>query len=124
MDFYNHPLDLSIAIFLILSLITFIISTITNNVSQVDKLWSIIPIIYSWIFALYSKFDMKLSAMAILVTIWGCRLTYNAYRRGFYCGGLKFWQGDEDYRWEYIRKNVISNPFLWLLFNIFFISLA
>ncbi len=29
----------------------FVISTITNNYSQVDKLWSIIPVPYAWIVA-------------------------------------------------------------------------
>ena len=30
------------------AILVFIISTITSNVSQVDKLWSIMPPVYAW----------------------------------------------------------------------------
>ena len=29
----------------------FVIGTVTGNVSQVDKLWSIIPVVYVWVVA-------------------------------------------------------------------------
>ena len=99
----------------------FIISTITNNYSQVDKLWSIIPVPYAWIVAVDAAYEPRLLLIAILVTIWAARLTYNFNRRGGY--SWKFWEGDEDYRWAVLRqKPGLNSPFLWMLFNLFFIS--
>lgn len=99
----------------------FVISTITNNYSQVDKLWSIIPVPYVWIVAYEGEFENRLVLMAVLVTIWAARLTYNFNRRGGY--SWKFWQGEEDYRWAVLRqKPGLRTPFLWLLFNLVFIS--
>ena len=63
----------------------------------------------------------RMVLMAILVTIWGARLTFNFARRGAYT--LKFWAGEEDYRWEELRKRPgFNNKFIWALFNFFFIS--
>lgn len=59
--------------------------------------------------------DLRLTIMAILVTLWGCRLTFNAWRRGFYT-----W-GHEDYRWDVIRKKL---PWpIFQFFNFSFIAL-
>jgi steroid 5-alpha reductase family enzyme len=59
--------------------------------------------------------------MAVLITLWGVRLTYNFSRRGAY--QLKFWAGEEDYRWGILRQNPLFNSKLkWTLFNLFFIS--
>lgn len=100
----------------------FVISTITNNYSQVDKLWSIIPVPYVWIVAVEGEFENRLVLMAVLVTIWATRLTYNFNRRGGY--SWRFWEGEEDYRWSILRqKPGLKTPFLWLLFNLFFISI-
>jgi steroid 5-alpha reductase family enzyme len=100
----------------------FVISTITNNYSQVDKLWSVIPVPYVWIVAVEGEFENRLVLMAVLVTIWAIRLTYNFNRRGGY--SWKFWEGEEDYRWAILRqKPGLKTPFLWLLFNLFFISI-
>ena len=99
----------------------FVLSLITNNCSQVDKLWSVIPIVYVWYFAYAGGFDPRMTLMAILVTIWGVRLTYNFGRRGGY--SWKFWTGEEDYRWEVLKKNpALSGKVRWTLFNFFFIS--
>ncbi|MGB1103404.1 MAG: DUF1295 domain-containing protein [Crocinitomicaceae bacterium] len=100
----------------------FIISSITDNYSQVDKLWSIIPIPYVWIIAWYGGFEPRLNVMAALVTLWGIRLTYNFARRGGY--SWKFWTGEEDYRWSILRaKPGFEQKWKWVLFNLFFISL-
>ena len=59
--------------------------------------------------------------MAVLVTLWGIRLTYNFSRRGAY--SWKFWTGEEDYRWEVLRqKPELKGKVRWFLFNLFFIS--
>ncbi|MES2513916.1 MAG: DUF1295 domain-containing protein, partial [Bacteroidota bacterium] len=83
---------------LAVSLMCYAVSEITGNCSQVDKIWSIVPVFYAWYMAYKGLFDERLVLMAILVTIWGIRLTYNFSRRGAY--KLKFWTGEEDYRWE------------------------
>jgi steroid 5-alpha reductase family enzyme len=101
--------------------LTFIVSSITDNYSQVDKLWSIIPVPYVWIIAHFSDYDQRMVLMAILVTIWAARLTYNFGRRGGY--SLKFWEGEEDYRWSILRaKPEFQAKWRWISFNLFFIS--
>lgn len=101
--------------------ICFIIGSLTDNYSQVDKLWSIIPVPYVWITAYCGEFEPRLLLMAILVTIWAIRLTYNFGRRGGY--SWKFWTGEEDYRWELLRaKPGFEQNWKWHLFNFAFIS--
>ena len=72
-------------------------SALTHNVSQVDKLWSVLPAIYAWMCVV----DSRTRLMAFLSTIWSVRLTYNFYRRGGY--SWPPWRGEEDYRWEILR---------------------
>jgi steroid 5-alpha reductase family enzyme len=99
----------------------FLVGELTRNNSQVDKLWSIVPIGYSWHMTALGGMNERMVLMSVLVTIWGIRLTYNFARRGAYV--LKFWEGEEDYRWEELRKRPgFSNRFIWMLFNLFFIS--
>jgi steroid 5-alpha reductase family enzyme len=99
---------------------TFIVGQITGNNSQVDKLWSIVPILYTWYMTYLGGWNERMIAMSVLVTIWGTRLTYNFARRGAYT--WKFWEGEEDYRWEILRKKPgFKNPFVWMLFNLLFI---
>jgi steroid 5-alpha reductase family enzyme len=48
-------------------------------------------------------------------------LTYNFGRRGGY--SWKFWDGEEDYRWDVLReKPVLNNRIVWSIFNLLFIS--
>ena len=49
----------------------FIVSELALNYSQVDKLWSTIPIAYVWYFAYASGMNERLVLMAILVTFGG-----------------------------------------------------
>lgn len=98
----------------------FIVGEITGNNSQVDKLWSIVPIVYAWYMTVEANFPDRMVLMSVLVTIWGARLTYNFARRGAY--QWKFWSGEEDYRWEELRKRPgFNNRFVWMLFDLFFI---
>ncbi len=104
------------------ALLCFFLSEITGNYSQVDKLWSLMPIGYAWFFTWRSGMEPRLVLMAILVTIWGIRLTYNFSRRSGY--SWKFWAGEEDYRWAELRKMpLFSSKWRFTLFNLFFISL-
>ena len=72
----------------------FILGELTGNNSQMDKLWSLLPIAYTWIIAVNGGMQLRLVVIAILATLWGCRLTMNFARKGAY--KLKFWEGEED----------------------------
>lgn len=91
-----------------------IASLLSGDASWVDRLWSIVPVVYVWIFAVAGGFDPRLTLMAILVTLWGARLTFNFARKGGY-------SGMEDYRWPILRGRL--RPWQWQLFNILFIVL-
>jgi steroid 5-alpha reductase family enzyme len=98
----------------------FMVGELTQNNSQVDKLWSIVPIVYVWTMAAYGDFAPRLVIMSLLVTVWGARLTANFALKGAY--HWKFWQGEEDYRWQVLRKRPEFNTrWKWALFNLFFI---
>jgi len=109
-----------VIIMVLVALTCFIVSEITRNYSQVDKLWSLMPIVYSWV-TVTSFPSARLYLMATLVTIWGLRLSYNFGRKG----GYSFipWKGAEDYRWQVMRDNpLLKGRFRFGLFNLFFIS--
>ena len=100
----------------------FVVGEISRNNSQMDKLWSILPIAYAWIIAGKGEFKPRLLIIAIIVTLWGIRLTFNFARKGAY--HWKFWEGREDYRWEIVRGfKIFQNPIMWALFDLLFISI-
>lgn len=101
----------------------FIVGELTGNNSQMDKLWSLLPIAYVWVIAVKGGLSTRLVVMAILATIWGIRLTFNFARKGAY--RLKFWEGNEDYRWSVVRSGppFKGNKTAWMLFDLFFISI-
>ena len=110
-------------VYLTSSFISFIISEIFKNYSQVDKLWSIIPIFYVWYFTAESGYEPRMVLMSVVATIWGLRLSYNFGRKGGY--SIYLWLGEEDYRWKELKR---ITPFLrprfnWAVFNLFFICL-
>ncbi|MFN3194199.1 MAG: DUF1295 domain-containing protein [Aureliella sp.] len=99
----------------------FVIGEMTGNVSQTDKLWSLMPIVYTWTVAWFGGFSPRLVLMGLLVTIWGLRLTYNFAKKGGY--HWKFWTGNEDYRWRVLRdKPEFRSRWRWTAFNLFFIA--
>lgn len=103
------------------ALLCFTVGEITGNNSQVDKIWSLIPIAYCWIIAAKGGMHPRLVVMAVLVTLWGIRLTYNFAKKGAY--KLRFWEGEEDYRWEKVRTlPFLQNKAVWMAFDLFFIS--
>ena len=100
----------------------FIVGEITGNNSQMDKLWSLLPIAYTWIIAAKGGFPVRLVVMAVLATLWGARLTFNFARKGAY--RLKFWEGAEDYRWSIVRSGpAFRKRWAWMLFDLLFISI-
>ena len=100
----------------------FIVGEISRNNSQMDKLWSLLPIAYVWVIASLGGMKIRLVVIASLVTLWGLRLTMNFARKGAY--SIRFWAGEEDYRWAILRKKKpFSNKLVWALFDLFFISI-
>jgi steroid 5-alpha reductase family enzyme len=110
----------SVTVMLSVAVLCFLVSEITRNYSQVDKLWSLMPIVYS-IMALTAFPSARLLLMTILVAAWGIRLSYNFGRKGGY--NIIPWKGAEDYRWKVLRQNpALIGRFRFGLFNLFFIS--
>ena len=99
----------------------FIAGEISRNNSQMDKLWSVLPIAYVWVIAAMGGFKWRLIIIAAIVTMWGVRLTYNFAKKGAY--SIKFWSGEEDYRWVYLRgQKPFNNKLIWGIFDLGFIS--
>lgn len=110
-----HPLLVVVLAAAAASAFCWIASLVTRDTSWVDRLWSIVPAVYLWIFAIAAGLqDLRLDVMAVLVTLWGARLTFNFARRGGYTGV-------EDYRWAILRGRMPGWAFQ--LFNLFFIVL-
>lgn len=110
-----NPLLVVIAVAGAVAAFCWIASLITKDHSWVDRLWSIVPVVYVWIFAGAAGFaDARLLLMAVLVTLWGARLTFNFARKGGYTGV-------EDYRWPILRQRM--SPLAFGVFNVLFICL-
>ena len=104
------------------ALYCFTVGEATSNNSQMDKLWSILPVVYTWVIAVRGGMNARLVVMACLTTLWGVRLTFNFARKGAY--RLKFWEGEEDYRWKVLRAKKEFQPhWKWVVFDFFFISI-
>jgi steroid 5-alpha reductase family enzyme len=108
------------AIMIIAAFVCFLTAELTSNYSQVDKIWSLMQIIYSLI-ALVRYPSPRLLIMSALVIIWGLRLSFNFYRKGGY--HLIPWKGGEDYRWRIMRQHPrLKGRIRFGLFNLVFIS--
>ncbi|PVG03184.1 hypothetical protein CPB86DRAFT_695896 [Serendipita vermifera] len=105
---------------------TYIVGEITGNSSQVDRMWTFFPPIYTIYFALlpllsFAPKDIqdgglkyRVVLMAGLQLIWMTRLSYNTWRRGL------FTMKEEDYRWQIIRDNIPSAAYK--VFSLIFIA--
>ncbi|MCX7650209.1 MAG: DUF1295 domain-containing protein [Flavobacteriales bacterium] len=103
------------------ALFAFILSEVTRNYSQVDRLWSLMPILYAALVWVWTDFSPRGGLMAGMVTVWGIRLTFNFARKGGY--RWPFWKAEEDYRWAILRNMPpLNRPWIWRLFNLGFIS--
>ncbi|MGD8196145.1 DUF1295 domain-containing protein, partial [Herbiconiux sp. P18] len=111
------PLMVSAWVLAASCLLTWVLSLVTREYSWVDRLWSIIPVVYVWIFAGASGFaDLRLMLMALVVTLWGARLTFNFSRKGGYA------PGGEDYRWGVLQRRM--SPAAFQAFNLLFITVV
>jgi steroid 5-alpha reductase family enzyme len=131
----EYPLKLCAAT----TLTTYVLSIVTGNVSQVDRVWTFMPTIYTAYWALLplwpqntatwrylapyvpeesSHFARDFSPRALLMlgltVLWMFRLSYNTWRRGL------FRLNDEDYRWVVLRNKI--PPWLFQIVNLTFIA--
>ena len=107
------PLLLVVLVAVAACAFAWVASLVTHETSWVDRSWSILPVVYTWVFASYAGLtDARLDVMAVVVTLWGARLTFNFARKGGYAGV-------EDYRWPVLRAGMSTMQFQ--LFNFFFI---
>lgn len=117
-----NALDTSVRVMLIIALSCFVVSELTRNYSQTDKVWSLAPIVYVWFFAFQGDLNPRLIIMAVLITLWGLRLSYNFGRRGGY--NIIPWRGMEDHRWGVLKEiPLLKGRLRWGIFNLIFISL-
>ncbi|KAF8907355.1 hypothetical protein CPB84DRAFT_1813599 [Gymnopilus junonius] len=142
MSLFNLPpfLDWPAQFCVFTSIAAWVLSIITANVSQVDRLWTFLPTIYTAYYAflpllpneqsyplvpyapkdlgysIVKDFSPRALLMFGVIFIWMCRLSYNTYRRGLF--SLK----DEDYRWHVLRQQI--HPILFQITNLTFIALT
>ncbi|KAI3648827.1 hypothetical protein MP228_006681 [Amoeboaphelidium protococcarum] len=128
----TSSLTQSIAVLKVCVFGSFLYGLITDNVSSTDRLWSVIPVVFSWIFSMSSYSNAAL-LLALCITIWGIRLSFNFWRKGGYA--LSY----EDYRWEYVRLKTFQGQkmksdgsiyhgslvyaLLWEVFHLFFVCI-
>ncbi|KAF8802518.1 integral membrane protein [Phlegmacium glaucopus] len=132
-------LDWPVQFCFLLTVVTWLVSIVTSNVSQVDRLWTFLPTIYTAYYALlplwpntqkylfvpYTPKDLgwvtvkdysprALLMFGLILTWILFRLSYNTYRRGL------FSLHDEDYRWAVLRKQIPA--WLFQITNLTFIA--
>ena len=109
------PVTVCLWIFAVTCAGTWVLSLLTREYSWTDRIWSLAPVAYVWVFAAASGFDARPVLMAVLVSLWGARLTFNFARKGGYA------PGGEDYRWGILKQRL--KPWQFVVFNLAFISI-
>ncbi|MCY3818447.1 MAG: DUF1295 domain-containing protein [Gammaproteobacteria bacterium] len=121
MNLINHPLTgtpfgTALDLCLILAALAWLFSVVSRDSSRIDRLWPLCPPVYCLLVAFDADFDSaRLNLMAVLIVLWGARLTFNLARKG------GFGKGDEDYRWAVVRERMgpVKFQVLNLAFNSF-----
>jgi len=116
----TNPLMTALGFALFLTPVVLIVSEVNRNYSQVDRLWSILPVIYNGHYRLWAHLAglpaQRLDHILAVTVLWGARLTFNYWRKGGYS------VGSEDYRWATVKN--YAGPVTMFIFNVVFISLA
>ncbi|KAI5370198.1 hypothetical protein Slin14017_G010770 [Septoria linicola] len=114
----TNPAISGLAVAIALFPVFFIVAEANKNYSQVDRVWSILPTLFNFHYALWARLNglstTRVDNVLAFSVVWSLRLTFNYWRKGGYQ------VGSEDYRWELIKK--YSGSFAFLLLNIVFIS--
>ena len=117
---FEHIISAWIMLMIITSAACLHCKRVDRNYSQVDKLWSVADSLR--LYHVASAPSPRLILMALLITIWGLRLSYNFYRKGRY--NIIPWKGTEDYRWKVMREQtVLKGRIRFGIFNLLFISI-
>lgn len=125
-----NPMQSALVLAGVLSAVVWLLGEITGNVSQVDRLWTFLPVLFAahWTIAPWVQLDgarggwqafldstdERMRLMLVLLLLWSARLTTNTYRRGF------FNPKSEDYRWPIVRDALPKLAFE--LFHLTFIA--
>jgi steroid 5-alpha reductase family enzyme len=98
--------------------VVLIVSEVNKNYSQVDRVWSMLPVLYNCHYAIWAHLAgvpaQRLDHVMAVSILWGARLTFNYWRKGGYS------IGSEDYRWQIVRHYV--GPVGMFVLNVTFIS--
>jgi steroid 5-alpha reductase family enzyme len=78
----SDPIAISTLLFVAVVAYCFLGGLVTQTYSYVDQLWSLLPVVYAWIFLIYGNPNPRVWLMATIATAWGIRLTYNFARKG------------------------------------------
>ncbi|KAK4335949.1 hypothetical protein RTBOTA2_004723 [Rhodotorula toruloides] len=107
-----------------ISVVVWLLGEVTGNVSQVDRLWTTLPLVYSAHFTFWpywsgqvshvAQLDHRMLLVFALQCCWSARLTFQSARRGFLD------PRSEDYRWPLVRKAIPKPAFK--LLNLVFIA--
>ncbi|KAJ4361827.1 hypothetical protein N0V83_010768 [Neocucurbitaria cava] len=102
----TNPLMTALAFALLVTPIVLAVSEFNRNYSQVDRLWSILPVIYNVHYGVWAHINglptLRLNHVMAVSLIWGARLTFNYWRKGGYQ------VGSEDYRWNIVKDRVAT----------------
>lgn len=114
----TNPLVTGVALYTFLGFFFLITAQVNKNYSQVDRAWSVLPVLNIAHLNLWARTNGvatgRLNLALIYATIWGARLTFNFWRKG----GYK--KGEQDYRWPIIQKEI--GPVGMAILNATFIS--
>jgi len=116
--FYSDPFGKVLAIAFTTTIVSWLLTVTTDNYSYMDRLWPILPIVYSWILTepLSDELsDARMMLMSAMLTIWGVRLASYFYIKGVY--NIRKY---DDYRWVRIKRDM--NPIVFQIFNFLFIA--
>lgn len=123
-SWYTHadPLHPALLFCAVMSFLVWLVGEATGNVSQVDRLWTFLPVAYSVHFTFFpvwsgtGELDQRMLLVLGLQLLWSARLTRNTYIRGFFnpydrsrsaIPSLTLRRSTEDYRWE-VQKQKMS----------------
>ena len=100
----TNPLLTGLVASVLIGFAVWVVSEVARNYSQVDRLWSLLPLAYVLHFDLWARRSgvpsARLDLAAFCVACWSARLTFNYWRKGGYS-----W-GSEDYRWPVIKAQI------------------
>lgn len=122
-----NPLVTSFYMMMLQVILQIGLSVVSCSFSWNDRAWPLIPLAHAILFAIHpllsanpidhfvAALDARICLMAALVALWSSRLFLHALRRNVYSAHAV------DYRYCWIRSNVLSNG---LLFVIFYVSVV